>query len=71
MYFWEKNITKTLNACHLVVLAKTLVKIYYRKMKIIGYSERGAMNALFYGMALKEDDDAMNEFIHLAGIIVR
>lgn len=37
-------------------------------MEIIGYSERGAMNALFYGMALKEDDEAMNKFIHLASI---
>ena len=37
-------------------------------MKIIGYSERGAMNALFYGMAFKEDENAMKEFLKLAGI---
>lgn len=37
-------------------------------MKIIGYSERGAMNALFYGMAIKKDDAAMNKFLSLAGI---
>ncbi len=39
-----------------------------KKMKIIGYSERGAMNALFYGMAHANDEKAMNEFIRLAGI---
>lgn len=37
-------------------------------MKIIGYSERGAMNALFYGMAFKEDENAMKKFLDLAGI---
>ena len=37
-------------------------------MIIIGYSERGAMNALFYGMAHANDEKAMNEFISLAGI---
>lgn len=40
-------------------------------MKIVGYSERGAMDALFYGIALNKDEkaanDAMNEFLHLAG----
>ncbi len=37
-------------------------------MKILGYSERGAMNALFYGIALREDNKAMNEFLKLVGI---
>lgn len=40
-------------------------------MEIVGYSERGAMNALFYGIALNKDEKAankaMNEFLHLAG----
>lgn len=40
-------------------------------IKIIGYSERGAMNALFYGIALNKDEkaanEAMNEFLHMAG----
>lgn len=36
-------------------------------MEIIGYSERGAMNALFYGMALKNDDEAMKTFLDKAG----
>lgn len=39
-------------------------------MKIIGYSERGAMNALFYGMAHdKNGESAMKEFIKKADII--
>ena len=37
-------------------------------MEIIGYSERGAMNALFYGMAFNNDDDAMRNFLALAEI---
>lgn len=37
-------------------------------MKIIGYSERGVMNALFYSMSLKNDDNAMRHFLELAGI---
>ena len=37
-------------------------------MKIIGYSERGAMNALFYGMAFKNDENDMRKFFELAGI---
>ena len=38
-------------------------------MKIVGYSERGAMNALFYGMALKDEGDSqMRVFLKLAGI---
>ena len=39
-------------------------------MKIIGYSERGAMNALFYGMAHdeKNGESAMQKFLGLAGI---
>lgn len=37
-------------------------------MKIFGYSERGAMNALFYGMAIKEDYVSMRKFLNLAGI---
>ncbi len=36
-------------------------------MEIYGYSERGAMNALFYGMALNDDKDAMIEFLKLVG----
>lgn len=36
-------------------------------MKIIGYSERGAMNALFYEMALKFGDADMGRFLKLAG----
>lgn len=34
-------------------------------MKIIGYSERGAMNALFYGMALDKEhgEESMKTFI--------
>lgn len=35
-------------------------------MEIIGYSERGAMNALFYEMALKYDEDEMRKFLQLA-----
>lgn len=40
-------------------------------MEIIGYSERGAMNALFYGMAHDDKENgeaAMNALIHLADI---
>ena len=37
-------------------------------MEIIGYSERGAMNALFYEMAFKNDKNDMMEFLKLAGI---
>lgn len=37
-------------------------------MEIIGYSERGAMNALFYGIALRNDEDAMKAFLNLACI---
>lgn len=40
-------------------------------MKIIGYSERGAMNALFYGMAYKKDkngEDDIRKFLKLAQI---
>lgn len=37
-------------------------------MKIIGYSERGAMNALFYGIALKEDNEGIKKFLEIAGI---
>ncbi len=37
-------------------------------MEIFGYSERGAMNALFYGMALKSDNDAMKMFLKSANI---
>lgn len=29
-------------------------------MEIVGYSERGAMNALFYGIALNRDEKAAN-----------
>ena len=36
-------------------------------MEIYGYSERGAMNALFYGMALNDDDKAMKTFLDNAG----
>ena len=40
-------------------------------IKIVGYSERGEMNALFYGIALNKDEkaanEAMNEFLHMAG----
>lgn len=38
-------------------------------MKIIGYSERGAMNALFYGIALDQENNgikAMKKFLELA-----
>lgn len=39
-------------------------------MDIIGYSERGAMNALFYGMAHDKQDgeSAIKRFIKMAGI---
>lgn len=37
-------------------------------MDIIGYSERGAMNALFYGIALKNDTENMKKFLKIAGI---
>lgn len=37
-------------------------------MEIIGYSERGAMNALFYWMAFKNDENGMKKFLELAGI---
>ena len=36
-------------------------------MDIIGYSERGAMNALFYEMALKYGESEMRRFLRLAG----
>ena len=40
-------------------------------MEIVGYSERGAMNALFYGIALNRDEKAanaaMNVFLGMAG----
>lgn len=38
-------------------------------MEIIGYSERGAMNALFYGMSYDKTNgnEAMNAFLKLAG----
>jgi len=40
-------------------------------MEIVGYSERGAMNALFYGIALNRDEKAanaaMNVFLRMAG----
>ena len=40
-------------------------------MEIDGYSERGAMNALFYGIALNRDEKAanaaMNVFLRMAG----
>lgn len=40
-------------------------------MKIYGYSERGAMNALFYEMAFKDEQSAekdMHDFLSIAGI---
>lgn len=37
-------------------------------MKIVGYSERGAMNALFYGMASANDDEAFADFLEKVGI---
>lgn len=37
-------------------------------MNIIGYSERGAMNALFYNIAYNEDYAAMRKFLSLARI---
>lgn len=37
-------------------------------MEIVGYSERGAMNALFYGIALKKDKEAFAEFLKIIGI---
>lgn len=37
-------------------------------MKIYGYSERGAMNALFYGIAMAKDKDAFAEFLNKIGI---
>lgn len=41
-------------------------------MEIIGYSERGAMNALFYGMALdknlEDKDEPIRRFLQLAGV---
>ena len=41
-------------------------------MEIIGYSERGVMNALFYGIAFDKDsqkaEEAMNEILKLGGI---
>lgn len=37
-------------------------------MKIYGYSERGAMNALFYGMAFNNDEKDMHSFLLEAGI---
>ena len=37
-------------------------------MNIIGYSERGVMNALFYGIALKQDIESMKNFLKEAGI---
>ena len=40
-------------------------------MEIVGYSERGAMNALFYGIALNREEKAanaaMNAFLEMAG----
>ena len=36
-------------------------------MEIVGYSERGAMNALFYGIALNRDEKAANVFLKMAG----
>ena len=35
-------------------------------MKIVGYSERGAMNALFYGIAQADDKKAFAEFLKKA-----
>lgn len=40
-------------------------------MKIFGYSERGAMNALFYGIAIANDIDAFAEFLNKIGIDYR
>jgi hypothetical protein len=37
-------------------------------MKIVGYSERGAMNALFYGIAQADDEKAFAEFLKIIGI---
>lgn len=37
-------------------------------MKIVGYSERGAMNDLFYGIAQANDEKAFAEFLKLIGI---
>ena len=41
-------------------------------MKIVGYSERGAMNALFYGMAFNKDERKgekdMQSFLELAKV---
>ena len=37
-------------------------------MKIVGYSERGAMNALFYGIAQADDKKAFAEFLKIIGI---
>jgi len=37
-------------------------------MKIVGYSERGAMNALFYGIALANDEEAFAEFLRISRI---
>ena len=43
---------------------------YYKQgtMKIVGYSERGAMNALFYGIAQANDKKAFAEFLKIIGI---
>ena len=37
-------------------------------INIVGYSERGVINALFYSIALNKDEKAMKEFLSLAGI---
>lgn len=37
-------------------------------MKIVGYSERGAMNALFYGIAQADDKEAFAKFLKKIGI---
>ena len=40
-------------------------------MEIYGYSERGAMNALFYEMSFKDEQSAekdLHEFLRTAGI---
>lgn len=37
-------------------------------MKIVGYSERGAMNALFYGIAQADDKKAFAKFLKIIGI---
>ena len=37
-------------------------------MEIIGYSERGAMNALFYGIAIKDNKEAMKVFLNSLNI---